>query len=90
MVRGCEIFYEAEYSVWERLEGLITTIPPNRAGRASRSHSKSLGDDPPVRAGMKWNLKMSSRGWRCPIHGIVRMNKVYLLVRSCVRAACAA
>ena len=55
LVRGCKIFCEAEYSVWERLGGLIMAIPPNRAGRASRSRSKSLGDDLLVRAGMKWN-----------------------------------
>ena len=82
---------QLECSVWDRSVGLIRAKPPRRAGRASKSRSESLGEGLPVRAGMKWNLRVSSRGWkRWPVDGMVRVRKVHLLTKPCVKAACAA
>ena len=54
--------FEAEYSDSESFVGLTTPIPPNLERTANRLHSRSLGGALPVRAGMKFDLIMSSRG----------------------------
>ena len=65
--------FEAGYSDSESFVGLTRPIPPNLEGRAKRLHSWSLGGAFPVRAGMKFDLIMSSRGCnRWLMFGMVR------------------
>ena len=54
--------FEAGYSDSESFVGLTRPIPPNLEGRANRLRSRSLGGALPVRAGIRFDLIMSSRG----------------------------
>ena len=45
-------------------EGMAIPNPPIRAGRANKAHSRSLGGDFPVSAGMSLVCRMSSSGFR--------------------------
>ena len=54
--------FESGYSDSDSSVGLIRPIPPNLEGRANSLRSRLLGGAFPVRAGIRFDLIMSSRG----------------------------
>ena len=52
-------------------DGILIPSPPSRAGRAKRTHSRSLGGGVPVSARSRSDLSISSRGdSRWPLLGV--------------------
>ena len=73
--------------LWKARWGVVTAIPTSLIGRAMSSLKSSKIVDSPMMAGMKWFLRTSSIIFIlfCIVE-IVRLRKLYLLLKSCIYA----
>ena len=87
--RGSQTSFDVTCCKVGSKQGLMISMPPWHAGRASRLRVSSFGAGCPVRDGISLHLKAVSRAWRGPLQSVVviRMMYTHLPIRPWVRAA---